>query len=226
MRTVHETDTVRPGDPAPRVGSGPPAKVQRLKLVFSSRTPREKDEDNRGIADVFDSDETEDDGSSSRRTHHRRASPDDTPTWPADLHFSSAERTLPPSELFSLLRRQLHWAQDEGKQLAAEVERLDEKKFAEWRAKEGLLEDVMDTERRCGSERVKRREVMRATRERRAREEEVIRRERAAAEAEAEAEAEAGATKDVAMKEEDEDEEDAGLGEEDTMEGIEIDVDG
>lgn len=62
------------------------------------------------------------------------------------MHFSSQERALPPSELFRLLRRQLHWAEEERQELTAEVERLEEQKKGEWRAKEALLEDVLETE--------------------------------------------------------------------------------
>ena len=67
-------------------------------------------------------------------------------SYPSDLHLTAKENAMPPGELFRLLRRQLHWAEDERQELQAEVEALENKKKREWQKKELLLENVMEAE--------------------------------------------------------------------------------
>jgi hypothetical protein len=77
-----------------------------------------------------------------------QASPD-APTmvqFPPDMNFTEAELSLPAPELFRLLRRQLHWANQEGELLKAEAELLEKKRKEEWIAKELLLENLMEAE--------------------------------------------------------------------------------
>jgi len=66
--------------------------------------------------------------------------------FPSDIHFSVHELALPADQLFRLLRRQLHWAQQDAEELKAEAELLEKKRKEEWVAKELLLENAMEAE--------------------------------------------------------------------------------
>lgn len=156
MRTVHETEALRPSDPVPKHHSSNPAnKFQRIKLVLSeAKRAQEK-----GSAPASPSSHPPNSASvpltgDSDYAHNNvvymqdLASPT-APTmvqFPADITFSPHELSLPAPDLFRLLRRQLHWATQEGEQLRAEAEALEKKRRNEWSAKELLLENVMEAE--------------------------------------------------------------------------------
>jgi hypothetical protein len=67
-------------------------------------------------------------------------------TYPPDIHFSQFESEIPANQLMRLLRRQIHWAQDESDTLKHEVETLEKLRREEWAAKEALLEGVLQGE--------------------------------------------------------------------------------
>ena len=51
-----------------------------------------------------------------------------------------------PDRLFALLRRRVHWAEDDGVKLREELEALEAKRKEEWQAKELVLANVMEAE--------------------------------------------------------------------------------
>jgi len=150
MRTVHETEALRPSDPVPKHHSSNPSnRQQRLKLVLTNKgsTP----------------------GSPSSHAHPPNAAPvppataaeyahnnaiyfQDTSVpnaplmvqFPPDMDFSERELSLPAPELYKLLRRQLQWAQEESEKLRAEAEAVEKLRAEEWVAKELVLENFME----------------------------------------------------------------------------------
>ncbi|KAI9851814.1 MAG: hypothetical protein M1838_002672 [Thelocarpon superellum] len=140
MRTVHETEALRPSDPVPRNHSNPPPRLQRIKLILSSKPPDPGDEaaieaedDDRKILGPND-------------VNGRTPSTHAVEPYPADLQLTPEESLMPPRELFRLLRRQLRWAEEERQELQAEVEALEAQRKNEWVEKELLLENVMEAE--------------------------------------------------------------------------------
>ena len=139
MRTVHETEALRPSDPVPKNHSSLPVKPQRLKLIVNSK-PREDDHGN-GEAEI------DDDATiytnTDAETEFLTAQPFQ---FPADVQFTEEELAMAPDQLFRLLRRQLHWTEEDGTDLRDEVQTLEAKRKEEWLAKELVLANVMEAE--------------------------------------------------------------------------------
>ncbi|KAL8934949.1 MAG: hypothetical protein Q9216_005653 [Gyalolechia sp. 2 TL-2023] len=133
LRTVHETDNLKPSDPVPK-GHSSMQKPQRLKLVFNSKPPASENTEplssphpNDAKADEFP--DQDDDA-----TQPRTGSPS---PMPEDLNWTEEELSMTPYELFRKLRREVHWLEhDVRPALEAENERLEKKKLDEWRRKE------------------------------------------------------------------------------------------
>ncbi|KAK1816680.1 hypothetical protein LTR12_008933 [Friedmanniomyces endolithicus] len=66
--------------------------------------------------------------------------------YPPDIHFSDWESGIPADQLMRLLRRQLHWAEREGRELEIENRNLEIERRDEWIDKEILMEGVMECE--------------------------------------------------------------------------------
>ncbi len=139
MRTVHETEALRPSDPIPRNHSAAQVKPQRLKLIVNSRPPN--DEQGNGDGDV------DDDATIYSTTDIDPEAPPPLPfEYPLDVHFTEEELSMPPDHLFKLLRRQVHWAEEDGSELRLEIEALQGKRKDEWQAKELVLANLMEAE--------------------------------------------------------------------------------
>jgi len=173
MRTVHETEALRPSDPVPKHhSSNPTNNKQRLKLVLNNEAKK------------LPHDKGSTPGSPSSHSHPPNSAtiPSNAPApapapdadyahnnviylqdlanpsapplvqFPSDIEFTPEELQRPAPELFQLLRRQLLWATQEGEQLRAEAEELEHTRQEEWQAKELLFENYMEaqaaTERR------------------------------------------------------------------------------
>jgi hypothetical protein len=164
MRTVHETEALRPSDPVPKHhSSNPTNNKQRIKLVLNNET--KKAPHDKGSTP----------GSPSSHSHHPPNSasipPPAAPTapdadyahnniihlqdltsgatlvqLPPDIEFTEQELRLPAPDLFQLLRKQLAWATQEGDELRAQAEELEKKRLEEWQAKELLFENYMEAE--------------------------------------------------------------------------------
>ncbi|CAG8960869.1 hypothetical protein HYFRA_00002406 [Hymenoscyphus fraxineus] len=129
MRTVHETEALRPSDPIPK--SMQPAKSSRkLKLnlkVAQSQLEEPQTEQANGV------------------TNGETAS-EWTSSYPPELGFTAEEEANGPEELYRYLRRQLRWAEEDlekTKRLCDEMEALRRK---EWEEKEILLDQVIKNE--------------------------------------------------------------------------------
>ena len=139
MRTVHETEALRPSDPVPKNYSSIPPKPQRLKLIVSSK-PREDTHSN-GDAEVDENETTYAD-----TDVEAEPVPIQPFEYPPDVQFTEEELTMPPNQLFRLLRRQIHWAEEEGTELKEEILQLEHKRRTEWMQKELVLANVMEAE--------------------------------------------------------------------------------
>jgi hypothetical protein len=127
MRTVHETEALRPSDPIPK-SMQPANKNRQMKLAM--KPPQAQTNDS--------------------QPPNGTASGNDPPGWtssyPAELGFTAEEEARGPAELYQLLRRQLHWAEEEGVLLKRQCEALEELRKKEWLEKETLLEQVILSE--------------------------------------------------------------------------------
>ncbi|KAL9035158.1 MAG: hypothetical protein Q9180_005008 [Flavoplaca navasiana] len=145
-RTVHETDILKPSDPIPKGHSTSHWNVRptRLKLVCNAKPPASDNNDTPPSAHPIDPEEVpppdrEDDDATLPRT--RSPSP-----MPEDLHFTDAELATEPYQLFRLLRRQVHWAEEQGKELGAECEALEKKRVEAFQRKELVLANTVEAE--------------------------------------------------------------------------------
>lgn len=139
MRTVHETEALRPSDPVPKHHSASVQKPQRIKLICSTKPPdqQQRQENAARRGDLHDDGEVGIDADTQ---------PLPAFEYPDDVRFTEEELLLRPDELFRLLRRQVHWAEEEGRELKAETEALEAKRKGEWLAKELVLANVMEAE--------------------------------------------------------------------------------
>lgn len=69
-----------------------------------------------------------------------------TASFPLELGFTAEEDANGSKELFRLLRRQVHWAEEEGELLKSQCNALEELRKKEWIEKEVLLEQVIHSE--------------------------------------------------------------------------------
>lgn len=144
MRTVHETEALRPSDPVPKNHSNPSTRVPRLRLILSAKPP-----DDSARTDEESTLEVEDDAATviTAADSDTAAYPSKCyEAYPAYLHLTDDEQALPPKKLFHLLSQQLTWAEEEGAELRAEVEALEQKAKDAWVRKELIMEDVLETE--------------------------------------------------------------------------------
>lgn len=69
-----------------------------------------------------------------------------TSSYPPELGFTAEEEARTPKELWRLLRRQLHWAEEETDLLKRQCEMLEDLRKKEWLEKEILLDQTMKNE--------------------------------------------------------------------------------
>ncbi|KAF2866804.1 hypothetical protein BDV95DRAFT_504390 [Massariosphaeria phaeospora] len=159
MRTVHETEALRPSDPVPKHHSSNPSnKFQRIKLVLNNEKRQEK-----GSTPASPSSHPPPSATlpppppvnaDLEYAHNNVIYMQDLASpgapimvqFPPDMNFTPHELSLPAPELFQLLRRQLLWATQDGEQLRAEAEVLEQNRKDEWVAKELLFENLMEAE--------------------------------------------------------------------------------
>ncbi len=158
MRTVHETEALRPSDPVPKHHSSNPShRVQRLRLTFNKTgggpTSQGQSGSDNGLGDdagmaaaAADPNNVTFEPVQQPKGSATAASPSRRIIFPPDMQFTPAEAALPADELFRLLRRQHAWAEADGAGLKREVQRLEEERHREWMAKELVLENVIEAE--------------------------------------------------------------------------------
>lgn len=169
MRTVHETEALRPSDPVPKHhSSNPTNNKQRLKLVLNNEAKKlPHDKASTPGSPSHPPNAAPAAGTTTSETDYAHnnviylqdlASPSASTLvqFPTDIEFTTEELRKPANELFQLLRKQLQWATKEGEQLRAEAEELERIRREEWQAKELLFENFMEaqaaTERRRRAE--------------------------------------------------------------------------
>lgn len=130
MRTVHETEALRPSDPIPK-SMQPAAKTsRRLKLIHKS-SPNSSEETSGAAVN----------GNSNGDTSENWAS-----SYPSDLGFTPDEETRGPEQLYHHLRRELVWAEEESELLKEQADELEIIRKKEWMEKEVLMDQVVKNE--------------------------------------------------------------------------------
>lgn len=130
MRTVHETEALRPSDPVPKSMQSGPASKGKLKIII--KTPQSH------AAGQDDSMNGGDDDTELSADHM-------TPLT-EDQGFTADELAMPLERLYKLCRFQIKWASDETKNLHDEIKRWEEEYKKEWQEKEVLLAQVIQSE--------------------------------------------------------------------------------
>ncbi|KAJ4421020.1 hypothetical protein N0V85_000365 [Neurospora sp. IMI 360204] len=131
MRTVHETEALRPSDPVPKsmqAGGGPAGKSSKVKIII-----RRPDSHAAGQDDSVDDASGGDDGA------------DFTPLT-EDQGFTSKELDMPLDRLMKLCRLQVKLVEEEGEKLRKDCKRWEELYKQEWLEKEILLDQVVRSE--------------------------------------------------------------------------------
>jgi hypothetical protein len=137
MRTVHETEALRPSDPVPKSmqaaglqGSGGATKSKNLKIII--KTPQ---------SHAAGHDDAVDDGSAAEDSSAEMLTP-----FTEDQGFAPEELTMPLPRLMKLCKLQAKWAEEEGEQLRSECKQWEELYKREWLEKEVLLDQVVQSE--------------------------------------------------------------------------------
>jgi len=195
MRTVHETEALRPSDPVPRghtggiSNGGGAIPVKRLKLTMGGKANGDKKATlvgdlpalptrytvamlgmNLQDVEMADGDETEELADAVDVDSIPLSLPLPADYYPTDIweDMDEYERNLPPSQYFRLLRRQIHWAEQEGRDLQRGLEELrattqdaqgnpikkgsgdekgaDDNRRAEWQRTEEMVDLILQAE--------------------------------------------------------------------------------
>lgn len=159
MRTVHETEALRPSDPVPKHhSSNPQNKTQRLRLTFNKlSTGATKTDDDSPISNKARDGPPSPGASTVTATELEYANNNPSFTrnpltgdwvarFPSDMHFTDREIALAPAQLMVLLSRQVRWATEAGEKLKQENANLEKRRKAEWVAKEIILQDYTASE--------------------------------------------------------------------------------
>jgi hypothetical protein len=132
MRTVHETEALRPSDPVPKSMQGGPAKsTNRLKIIIKTPTSH-----------VTGQDDSVDEGS----TGGDDVVADNFTQLTEAQGFTPDELKMDLKYLHGLCRMQLKWTTQEHEKLEREIEHWDQVYKKEWAEVEVLLSQVMDSE--------------------------------------------------------------------------------
>ncbi|EKG19156.1 Zinc finger C2H2-type protein [Macrophomina phaseolina MS6] len=158
MRTVHETEALRPSDPVPKHHSSNPSnKNQRLRLVFKNNgtdkpgspmpaSPHSQSTSGQQQPPPPAENEYEHNNVLYRPLDPANPNSPLTRKFPHDIQFTKAELDMPAPDLVKLLHRQIQWALQEGEEIKGEVEALEKRRKEEWLSKELILENVMEAE--------------------------------------------------------------------------------
>lgn len=132
MRTVHETEALRPSDPVPKSmqAGGTSGKSTKLKIII--RTPQ---------SHAAGHDDAVDDGNSGDEN-------------PAELFtqltekdgFTRRELDMPFKKLFAVCRHQLKWAEEDGETIKHDIKKWEELYKSVWLEKEVLLTQMIKSE--------------------------------------------------------------------------------
>lgn len=130
MRTVHETEALRPSDPVPKsLQGGSGSKASRLKIII--KTPQSH------AAGQDDSADDGTDGQDSEKEHFTPLSPE---------LFTEEELSYSLQELHRRCRIKVKLAERENERLMAEIKEAEEAYWNEWLEKESLLSQALQVE--------------------------------------------------------------------------------
>jgi hypothetical protein len=140
MRTVHETEALRPSDPIPRSHSQAHVKPQRLKLIVNAKPPEREGVNGDGT-------EVEDSATVASNTDLEN-DPASLPAYeyPPDCGFTEEEIAIGPRQLYELLKQQARWTEQLYFELKDEADALEAKRKEEWQAKELVLANLVEAE--------------------------------------------------------------------------------
>ena len=113
-------------------------KPQRLKLIVNAKPPEAEHEEAEGDID--------DDATIATNEDNETEAPLSEFQYPSDVEFTEEEKAMPIDELYKLLRMQIHWSEEAGKELRKEVAELEGRKKEEWQAKELVLNNLYEAE--------------------------------------------------------------------------------
>ncbi|OAA73300.1 Zinc finger, C2H2-type/integrase, DNA-binding protein [Cordyceps fumosorosea ARSEF 2679] len=133
MRTVHETEALRPSDPVPKsMQAGPPGKASKLKIII--KTPQSHSQGGQDGAGTAAHDEDEEVGHADYFT-----------PLTSEL-FTADELALPVDKLYRKCYWEAKWAGEVGETLTRECREWEETYYNEWLEKEVLLSQVIQSE--------------------------------------------------------------------------------
>ncbi|GKT42255.1 INO80 complex subunit 1 [Colletotrichum spaethianum] len=130
MRTVHETEALRPSDPVPKSMQAGPTGKGKLKIIIKTPQSHAAGQDD-AIDDGVDDDEL---------------SADLFTPLTEEQGFTPEELKIPLEKLYKLCRFQVKWAQEESAKLAEEVKYWEKQYKDLWREKEVLFSQVVKSE--------------------------------------------------------------------------------
>ncbi|RCI15095.1 hypothetical protein L249_6828 [Ophiocordyceps polyrhachis-furcata BCC 54312] len=135
MRTVHETEALRPSDPVPK-SMQPTTKASKLKIII--KTPQ-----SHGAAAAAAAAAADDgaDGSANGEVFNAEF----FTVLTADL-FSAEELAHPVDKLYRKCYWEAKWADEVGEALRKECKEWEERYYKEWLEKEALLSQVIQSE--------------------------------------------------------------------------------
>jgi hypothetical protein len=129
MRTVHETEALRPSDPVPKSMQSGPTKSGKLKIII--KTPQSHGAHN-------------DDGTDESGQQDEVKAEYFTPL--TNELFMQDELDYPVDKLYRKCYWECKWAEEVGEALRKECKEAEEAYFHEWREKEVLLSQVIESE--------------------------------------------------------------------------------
>ncbi|KAK4507176.1 hypothetical protein PRZ48_000910 [Zasmidium cellare] len=151
MRTVHEPEPAK-GGPA-SVNEPTPSGKKSLKIKLTNGSGAKAPSTPQDMGPTHDEDGNEVDPSPVNDNityipaHHPiTGQPGFMIHYPPDIHFTAWESSITADQLMRLLRRQVHWAQQEGDTLRQEIEQMEAQRREEWTLKEILLEGLLEAD--------------------------------------------------------------------------------
>lgn len=130
MRTVHETEALRPSDPVPKsMQTGPAGKSSKLKIII--KTPQSHGGGHEDGVEV--------------EANGEEINADFFTTLPGEL-FSADELAYPVDKLYRKCYWESKWADEVGEALKKECREWEEAYYKEWLEKEVLLSQVIQSE--------------------------------------------------------------------------------
>jgi hypothetical protein len=136
MRAVHLGEALKLAEHSLRGNQAPQAKPQRIKLTLSKKPPASDLTAHGDVQGTMPSG-GDDAPHASMATAHG---------YPPDCGLTTEELNMPPRDLFRLLRRKIHWAEQERDRLKQDCGRLEKARKQEWLAKELVLANIMEAE--------------------------------------------------------------------------------